>query len=79
MLMLGLQSIAYHAVTTMNRRAFFSFLPAAPLGALMAAKAMAKTLPMWSISKPATFTVYDKGDGEWYKEIVSKHQVINFV
>jgi len=29
----------------MNRRAFFSFLPAAPLGALMAAEAMAKAPP----------------------------------
>ena len=29
----------------MNRRAFFSFLPAAPIGALMAAEAMAKAPP----------------------------------
>jgi len=29
----------------MNRRSFFSFLPAAPIGMLMAAEAMAKTPP----------------------------------
>ena len=29
----------------MNRRAFFSFIPAAPIGALMAAEAMAKAPP----------------------------------
>jgi hypothetical protein len=29
----------------MNRRSFFSFLPAAPIGALMAAEAMAKAPP----------------------------------
>jgi hypothetical protein len=30
--------------------------------------------PQWG-----SFTVYDKGDQEWYKDIVSKHQLTNFI
>ena len=83
----------------MNRRAFFSFLPAAPIGVFMAAEAMAKAPPAsmapdkalmtLAAHKPppppskqptwGSFTVYDKGDQEWYKSIVSKHQMTNFV
>jgi len=90
----------------MNRRAFFSFLPAAPIGMVMAAEAMAKAPPAsmapdkalmtLAAHKPpppspprdpftfapinhGSFTIYDKGDGEWYKNMVSKHQVTNFV
>jgi hypothetical protein len=83
----------------MNRRAFFSLLPAAPIGALMAAEAMAKAPPVsmapdkalmtLAAHKPpppprdpftfaplnhGSFTVYDKGDGEWYKELIKKHK-----
>jgi len=85
----------------MNRRAFFSFLPAAPIGMVMAAEAMAKAPPVsmapdkalmtMAAHKPpppppppkypqwGSFTVYDKGDQEWYKDIVSKHRSTNFV
>jgi hypothetical protein len=93
----------------MNRRAFFSFLPAAPIGVIMAAEAMANapppsmapdkalmTLTAHKLPPPVesmpyvtpgppknpnwgSFTVYDKGDGEWYKSISAKHEVTNFV
>ena len=85
----------------MNRRAFFSFLPAAPIGMVMAAEAMAKAPPAsmapdkalmtLTAHKPppppppprpmqvGSFTVYDVGDGQWYKEMVSKHRSTNFV
>jgi len=91
----------------MNRRAFFSILPAAPIGALMAAEAMAKAPPSslapdkalmtLTAHKPpppvkevmrvsadgnlgwGSFTVYDKGDQDWFKSISTKHQVTNFV
>ena len=85
----------------MNRRAFFSFLPAAPIGMVMAAEAMAKAPPIsmapdkalmtLAAHKPpppppkprpmqvGSFTVYDVGDGQWYKDMVSKHRVTNFV
>ena len=79
----------------MNRRAFFSILPAAPFGALMAAEAMAKAPPAsmapdkelmtLAAHKPppppkpksmqvGSFTVYDAGDGNWYKELIKKHK-----
>ena len=84
----------------MNRRAFFSFLPAAPIGMVMAADAMAKAPPTsmapdkalmtLTAHKPppppprsiqvGSFTVYDAGDGEWYKNLVAKHKAEgNFV
>lgn len=99
----GLRSIKYHMGNTMNRRAFFSFLPAAPIGALMAAEAMAKAPPAsmapdkalmtLTAHKPppppppppkypqwGSFTVYDQGDGEWYKNLADKHKAEgNFV
>jgi len=41
----------------MNRRAFFSFLPAAPIGALMAAEAMAKAPPVSMAPDKALMTL----------------------
>ena len=88
----------------MNRRAFFSFLPAAPIGMVMAAEAMAKAPPAsmapdkalmtLAAHKPpppppprdpftfapinhGSFTIYDKGDGKWYKDMVSNHITMN--
>ena len=80
----------------MNRRAFFNLLPAAPIGAVMAAEAMAKAPPVsmapdkalmtLAAHKPpppppkprpmqvGSFTVYDVGDGQWYKELANKHK-----
>jgi hypothetical protein len=84
----------------MNRRAFFNLLPAAPIGALMAAEAMAKAPPVsmapdkalmtLAAHKPpppppskypdwGTFTVHDKGDGEWFKSLANNHRITNFV
>ena len=79
----------------MNRRAFFSFLPAAPIGVLMAAEAMAKAPPASMAPDKALMTLtahkqpppvvprdpftFAPKYPKWGEYLLTKEQVDNYV